>query len=182
MPDDSLVSGLDVKFGTLDFGIEPSGFEIGLEVPSLAPSATGTCQSDQKQQQPQQQSQQQPPTPQQQQPPQPQPQQQSQQHGLMAKMDQYGNSGSASQPPAPSALPKPDSTLGAFTATVPSAAPSMVTTTSQVKPTNSPASYPYGSGYTPGVSTSTQPSAASQPAGAYPSTSQTSSSKKHSFL
>nr|CAH0112629.1 unnamed protein product [Daphnia galeata] len=32
MPDDPIVSGLDVKFGTLDFGIEPSGFDMNMDM------------------------------------------------------------------------------------------------------------------------------------------------------
>jgi len=149
MPDDPLVAGLDVKFGTLDFGIESSGFEINLDAP-LAPTASSNNSSKQSEQQ----------------------------HGLMSKMEQYGNSSTVSQPPAPSALPKPDAAMGGFSSSVPSAASSMVTAASQAKATSSPASYPYGTSYAPpGVNSSASQSANSataQPAGAYPSTTQTS--------
>lgn len=151
MPDDPLVAGLDVKFGTLDFGIETSGFDINLDAP-LAPTATSNNSSKQS----------------------------DQQHGLMSKMEQYGsNSTVAQQPPAPSSLPKPDSTMGGFSSSVPSAASSVVTAASQVKSATSPASYPYGgtSYAPPGVNSSASQSAnsgAAQPAGAYPSTTQTS--------
>ena len=154
MPDDPLVAGLDVKFGTLDFGIETSGFDINLDAP-LAPTASSNNSSKQA----------------------------DQQHGLMSKMEQYGsNSTVAQQPPAASSLPKPDPAMGGFTSSVPSAAPSMVTAAPQAKPTPSPASYPYGvtSYAPPGVNSSASQSAnsaAAQPAGAYPSTTQTS---KHS--
>lgn len=151
MPDDPLVAGLDVKFGTLDFGIETSGFDINLDAP-LAPTASSNSSSKQP----------------------------DQQHGLMSKMEQYGsNSTVAQQPPAPSSLPKPDPAMGGFSSSVPSAASSLVTAASQVKSTTSPASYPYGgtSYAPPGVNSSASQSANSataQPAGAYPSTTQTS--------
>ena len=156
MPDDSLVSGLDVKFGTLDFGIEPSGFDIGLEM-SRTPASTATNNSLSKQDHHQQQ----------------------QQHGLMSKMDhQYSNAPTV-QPPAASSLPKPDSSLGGFSTTASSAGQSMSTSSAQVKPTNTPASYPYsGTTYAPpGVNIAASQASASsapQPAGAYPSSSQTS--------
>lgn len=46
MPDDAVVSGLDVKFGTLDFGVEPSGFEINLD--SQATSTTSALKNEPK--------------------------------------------------------------------------------------------------------------------------------------
>lgn len=158
MPDDPIVSGLDVKFGTLDFGIEPSGFDMGLDV-SMTPSSTANInlpkQSDHHHQQ--------------------------QSHGLvMSKMEQqYASSAPAPQPPAPSALPKPDSSLGGFSASSASATQqSLATTSTQVKSTNSPASYPYGTSYAPpgvnSASTQATTTGVSQPAGAYPSSSQTS--------
>lgn len=160
MPDDPIVSGLDVKFGTLDFGIEPSGFDMNLDV-SMTPSSTANInlskQANHHHQQPS--------------------------HGIMSKMEQqYANSASAPQPPAPSSLPKPDTSLGGFSASSAAASQqSMVTTSTQVKSTNSPASYPYGTSYAPpGVnSASSQASTTgvSQPAGAYPSSSQTSAGK-----
>lgn len=58
MPDDPIVSGLDVKFGTLDFGIEPSGFDMNMEVsmiPSSAANMSMSKQSDHHHQQQQQQ-------------------------------------------------------------------------------------------------------------------------------
>ena len=63
MPDDSVVSGLDVKFGTLDFGIEPSGFDLALDVTStastMAPSSSAPLPSSDSQKPTQQQQQQQ---------------------------------------------------------------------------------------------------------------------------
>jgi hypothetical protein len=164
MPDDPLVSGLDVKFGTLDFGIEPSGFDIGLDM-SRAPASTATNNSLSKQDHHHHQ----------------------QQHGLMSKMDhQYGNAPTV-QPPAASSLPKPDSSLGGFSTTASSAGQSMSTSSAQVKPTNTPASYPYsGTTYAPpGVNiaaSQASASGASQPAGAYPSSSQNSAGIKSSSL
>ena len=179
MPDDPIVAGLDVKFGTLDFGIEPSGFDMNIDV-SMIPSSTANMnmskQPDHHHQQQHQQHQQQ----QQQQQHQQQQQQQQSQHGLMAKMEQqYASNASAPQPPAPSALPKPDSSLGGFSASSASASQqSMATTSTQVKSTNSPASYPYGTSYAPpgvnSASTQATTTGVSQPAGAYPSSSQTS--------
>ena len=149
MPDEPLVAGLDVKFGTLDFGIETSGFEMNLDTSLTASAASSNVASKPLDQQ---------------------------QHSLMSKMEQYGSNASAPQPPAPSSLPKPDSSLGGFSSS--SVVPSMVTTASQVKSTNSPASYPYGTSYAPpGVNSSSSQSSASgttQPAGAYPSSTQTS--------
>lgn len=156
MPDDPIVAGLDVKFGTLDFGIEPSGFDMGLDI-SLTPSSTANMNM----------------------PKQPDHHHQQQSHGLMSKIEQqYVSSASAPQPPAPSALPKPDSSLGGFSASSASATQqSMATTSTQVKSTNSPASYPYGTSYAPpgvnSVPTQAATTGVSQPAGAYPS-SQTS--------
>ena len=164
MPDDPIVSGLDVKFGTLDFGIEPSGFDMNLDM-SMTPSSTANIglskQSDHHHQQ-----------------------QQQQQHGLMSKMEQqYASNASAPQPPAPSSLPKPDSSLGGFSASSASASQqSMATTSTQVKSTNSPASYPYGTSYAPpgvnSASTQATTTGVSQPAGAYPSSSHTNAGTK----
>lgn len=168
MPDDPLVSGLDVKFGTLDFGIEPSGFEMGLDMSRTPASTASNNLSKQTDHHHHQQ----------------------QQHGLMshAKMvDQYGSSAPTVQPPAASSLPKPDSTLGGFSSTASSAGQSMSTSSAQVKPTNTPASYPYsGTTYAPpGVniaSSQAATSGASQPAGAYPSNSQTSAGEHNYFF
>ena len=165
MPDDPIVSGLDVKFGTLDFGIEPSGFDMGLDV-SMTPSSTTTnmAMSKQADHHHQQQS-----------------------HGIMSKMDQqYAPTASAPQPPAPSALPKPDSSLGGYnSSSAPASQQSMVTTSTQVKSTNSPASYPYGTSYAPpgvnSASTQATTTGVSQPAGAYPSSNQTNAGKTLPF-
>lgn len=160
MPDDPIVSGLDVKFGTLDFGIEPSGFDMGIDV-AMTPSSSANMgkQSDHHHQQQQQQ---------------------QSQHGLMSKIEQqYASSAPAPQPPAPSTLPKPDSSLGGFSVSSASAPQqSMATTATQVKSTNSPASYPYGTSYAPpgvnSASTQATTTGVPQPAGAYPTSNQTS--------
>ncbi|KZS13958.1 Lingerer [Daphnia magna] len=182
MPDDPIVSGLDVKFGTLDFGIEPSGFDMGIDV-AMTPSSTANInmgkQPDHHHQQQQQQHQQQQHQQHQQQQQQQQQHQQSQ-HGLMSKIEQqYASSAPTPQPPAPSTLPKPDSSLGGFSVSSASAPQqSMATTSTQVKSTNSPASYPYGTSYAPpgvnSASTQATTTGVSQPAGAYPTNSQTS--------
>lgn len=127
MPDDAAVAGLDVKFGTLDFGIEPSGFEIGLEAPSTSAS------------------------------------------GPKAEAGKAEYSGAPAQPPAASSLPKPDASLSGFVSA--SGQAQQQQSVAQTK-TATPASYPYGgASYAP--PTSAQATTA-QPAGAYPSSSQTS--------
>ena len=187
MPDDP-VSGLDVKFGTLDFGIEPSGFDIGLDSSLNATVAAANC-SVQAESQHQQQQQLQPQQQHQQHQHAQSQSQQQQSHGLMQKMDQYAGgsvSGAQQQPPAASALPKPDvSALGSFSSSVAPSASPMVTSASQIKAAaSSAASYPYGAVYAPAAVNSTSGSsatcgggggAAQQPAGAYPSSSQQTS-------
>ena len=134
MPDDPAVSGLDVKFGTLDFGIEPSGFEISLEGPTTSTSV---------------------------------------------KTDKMEFGGSAAaQPPAASSLPKPDASLGGFGATSAqqSQQQQQQSVGGQAKASGS-ATYAYGASYaqqTGGVSSAPAQTTTAQPAGAYPSNSQTS--------